>query len=82
LCQGAFPGRRWSSSRPAEASSPTDTDAMPLGAILDSLAGAPELGAQLAAIAAHALLVGGVSAVLLGGVLAWFFFFFAVEHDE
>jgi hypothetical protein len=71
-----------SSSRTAKASSPTDTDTMPLGTILDSLAGDPELGAQLAEIAAYALLVGGMSAVLLVGVLVWFFFGFAVEHDE
>jgi hypothetical protein len=55
---------------------------MPLGTILNSLAGDPELSAQLAEIAAYALLVGGVSAVLLIGVLVWFFFGFAVEHDE
>ena len=55
---------------------------LPLGTILNSLAGDPELDAQLAEIAAYALLVGGVSAVLLVGVLVWFFFGFAVEHDE
>jgi hypothetical protein len=55
---------------------------MPLGTILNSLAGDPELGAQLAEIVAYALLVGGMPAVLLVGVLVWFFFGFAVEHDE